>query len=140
MNIAVFILIFLGLDTIMNILSKKVIKLLGIDFLFFASWLAGITYGIAPGIVISVILLAEHTFLHMTKSRFIAFSFPAQFVAVILGHVLGTGGFVVSLVVYQAINSVLMLIIGGLGPFFVIFLVVNSVFNVVVYRVWAGIG
>ena len=138
MHIVIFVLMFLALDTVINLISKKTLKLLGIDFLFFASWLAGINYGIIPGIIVSLILLGEHTLLHAGKSRFIVFSFPAQMAAVILGYVLGIGGFWLSLVVYQILNSILMLIIGGLGPFFVIFLVVNSLFNIVLYRIWVA--
>ncbi|MBL7170123.1 MAG: hypothetical protein ISS48_03825 [Candidatus Aenigmarchaeota archaeon] len=140
MHVIIFTLIFLALDAVMNVLSAKLLKFLGIDFLFFASWLAGINYGIGPGIVVSLILLGEHALLHMTKSRFIAFSFPAQIGAVLLGHFLGMSGFFISLVVYQVVNTVLMLIIGGLGPFFVTFIVVNSVFNVVLHRIWLMVG
>ncbi len=140
MHILLFILMFLVLDVLVNFLSLKLLKILGIDFLFFASWLAGINYGIGAGIVVSLILLAEHTLIHFRKSKYIALSFPAQIGAVLLGYYLGTSGFFVSLGAYQVINTGLMLIIGGLGPFFLNFLVINTVFNVVLYRVWLWVG
>jgi hypothetical protein len=127
---------FLVLDVVINLLSVKLLKFLGIDFLFFASWLAGVNYGLGSGIVVSLVLLAEHTFIHFRKSKYIALSFPAQFAAVLLGNFLGTGGFFISLAVYQVINTLLMLVIGGMGAFFLTFLTINSIFNVLLYRIW----
>jgi hypothetical protein len=139
MNILVFTLIFLVLDLVMNLLSLKVTKLLGIDFLFFASWLAGINYGIFPGIIVSLLLLAEHTILHLNKSKYIGFSLPSQLSAVLLGYFLGQGGFIISLIIYQVINTLLMVFIGGFGIFFFIFLVVNTIFNLFVHFIWLKI-
>jgi len=138
MNIIFYIAIFLSLDIMLNLLSNKVFKILGLDFLFLASWLAGINYGIGPGIIVSVILLVEHSLLHPSKSQFILFSFPAQIGAVLLGKFLGMSGFFISLVVYQIINSSLMLITGGFGMFFVAFLVINTIFNVIMFKFLGG--
>ncbi|MBD3155722.1 MAG: hypothetical protein GF368_03635 [Candidatus Aenigmarchaeota archaeon] len=136
MHVLIFTVVFLVLDVLINLISLRTFKLLGIDFLFFASWLAGINYGIGPGIVVSLVLLAEHTFIHFRKSKYIALSFPAQIISVVSGYFLGVNGFFISLGIYQVINSGLMLIVGGLGPFFLNFLVINSAFNVILYRIW----
>ncbi|NCO97393.1 MAG: hypothetical protein GW780_05105 [Candidatus Aenigmarchaeota archaeon] len=140
MHFIIFMLLFLGLDIALNLLTKKLIKFLGIDFLFLASWLAGINYGIIPGIVVATVLLAEHSLLHPSKSQFILFSFPAQLIAVLLGYFLGMNGFGISLVAYQIVNTGIMFATGGFGPLFVAFLVVNSLFNVIVYRVLLAVG
>ncbi len=131
---------FLVFDVVLNLVTGKLLKFLGIDFLFLASWLAGINYGIGSGIIVSIILLVEHALLHPSKTNFILFSFPSQIGAAVLGHILGMSGFWISLVVYQVINSALMLITGGFGMLFVVFVVVNSVFNVIAYRVLLAIG
>ncbi|PIU23157.1 MAG: hypothetical protein COT13_04540 [Chloroflexi bacterium CG08_land_8_20_14_0_20_45_12] len=139
MQILLFTLIFLLLDVAMNLISLKVTKLLGMDFLFFASWLAGMNYEVSQGIVVSLVLIAEHSMLHMRKSKFIGFSLPAQIGAVLLGHFLGAGWFFGSLIIYQVINTGLMSIIGGIGLRFGIFLVVNTLFNILVYNIWSRV-
>ena len=140
MNIILYTLIFFGLDIILRFVSRKTIRFSGLDVLFFASWLAGINYGISQGVIVAVVLVVGHAFLRPSKAQYILFSIPAQISAVALGYFFGMSKFTLSLVVYQIINTGLMFATGGFGMRFIIFLVVNSSVNIVVHNVLAGFG
>jgi len=139
MEIFIFASIFLGLDILFNILSSRVFKFLGIDLLFFASWITGINYGIKEGLFLSFILVLEHSILHLNKSRLIVLSIPSQISAVLLGYFLGPTHFLTSLLIYQLINTLIMLLVGGFGPFFVLFLISNTLFNILTQKIWIQI-
>lgn len=134
MSILMFLLIFLALDVLINIFTKNFVKMLGMDFLFLGSWIAGMEFGIVPGVLISLILLVEHSLFFIGKSRFILLSFPVQILAVFLGFYLGTDFFLLSLVLYQLGNFLIMYIMKAIGPKFVIFLFFNSVFSLVLFK------
>ncbi|OGI16042.1 hypothetical protein A3K63_02085 [Candidatus Micrarchaeota archaeon RBG_16_49_10] len=137
MGAFLFLLLFLVLDVGINLLTKNTVKFLGFDFLFFASWLAGVKYGLWPAILISLLLLAEHTIFFLGKGRFILLSFPAQLIAVLMGHYLGVGYFTISLVAYQVANLSLMMLVNAFGPGFVLFLAFNTIFNLILFRVYS---
>ena len=136
MSILAFLLIILLLDVFINLFTKSFVKILGMDFLFVGSWLAGIEFGIFPGILISVILLFEHSLFFLGKSRFILFSFPVQILAVFLGFYLGADYLLLSLIIYQLGNLVIMALIKAIGPRFIIFLFFNTVFSLVMSRLF----
>ena len=136
MHPLVFASILLISDLALNFTSSRILKFLGIDLLFFSSWLSGIKYGILDGFIISLALLLGHSIVHINKNKFILFSLPAQFSAVILGYFLGESGFLKSLLVYQLINTGLMVVLGGIGPLFLIFLLTNTAFNIILYKIW----
>ena len=86
--------------------------------------------------MVSLILLIEHSLFFLGKSRFILLSFPVQIMAVFLGYYLGVNYFLVSLVVYQLGNLLIMALIKAVGPRFVVFLFFNSVFSLVLFRIF----
>jgi len=126
---------FFGIDVILRFVSRKTIRFSGLDALFFASWLAGINYGIPQGIIVAVFLVVAHAFLRPSKAHYILFSIPAQISAVVLGNIFGISKFTLSLVVYQIINTGLMFATGGFGMHFIIFLVLNVSFNFLLHKI-----
>lgn len=136
MHFVIFLLIFLSLDVALNILSKKTFKMLGIDFLFFSAWLGGWNYGILKGMIVGLVLLIEHGLFYPSRIQYILISFPSQMIASILGYFLGIPSFYTSLVAYQLLNTFIMAIFGGFGPNFAVFVLLNSLFNILTYRVF----
>jgi len=134
MNIIIYTLLFFGFDVILRFISKKTIKFSGLDVLFFASWLAGINYGISQGVIVAVVLVIGHAFLRPSKAQYILFSIPAQISAVVFGYFFGMSKFILSLVVYQIINTGLMFATGGFGMHFIIFIVLNTSFNFLLHK------
>ena len=135
MNIILYTLFFLVLDSVLRKITLKTIKFSGLDFLFFASWMTGINYGISQGVIVSFILLIWHAFLRPSKAQYIMFSLPAQISAVALGYFFGLENFAISLIVYQFLNFVLILITGGFGMHFIIFLALNTFFNLILHNI-----
>jgi hypothetical protein len=134
MNVFWFLMVFLVLDILINIFTRKVVKFLGLDFLFIGSWLAGVKYGFVPGVIVALVLLFEHSAIMLKKTRYIFPSLPVQILAVFLGYHFGFDYFVFSLLIYQATNSLLMLLIKAFGPRFVVFVILNTVFNIFIFR------
>ena len=135
MNVLIFVLVLFALDVLLNFFTRSFVKMLGMDLLFIGSWFAGVEYGVGPGILISILLLIEHTLFFMGKGRFIILSLPVQILAVFLGHFLGMNYFLLSLVVYQLGNVLTMFLIKAIGPRFAIFLFFNTIFNLVLFKI-----
>lgn len=134
MTFALFIIIFLVLNVMTDIVSK-VSKFKGIDFLLIASWIAGVKYGIGGGIVTALIMTIEHAFLNPHIARYIIFSMPSQILAAVLGNILGPAWFLVTLIAYNISTILIMIITEGAGARFVGFLIVNAIFNLFIYRI-----
>lgn len=131
-----FSLVFIVLNFVLDLFSKKILHIDGTDFLFFAPWLAAIKFGVYEGVVLAVVILVLHTFMHMRIARFIALSFPTQILAVFMGYFFGLGGFWVTLVVYYFASSVVTGLLGGLGGGYFLFLLANSITNIVAFFVY----
>ncbi len=132
----IFSLSFIVLNFIFDLLAKKLFHINGIDFLFFAPWLAGIRFGYYEGLILAAIILVTHVSLHMRIARFILLSYPAQAVSVIMGHFFGLEGFWVTLVIYYFLSTGLTFLLGGIGGGYFMFLLVNTITNVVSFFTW----
>lgn len=131
-----FSLIFIILNFVLDLFSKKILHIDGTDFLFFAPWLAGIRFGIYEGIIVAGAILVIHVFMHMRIARFILLSFPTQILAVFFGYLFGLGGFWVTLPVYYFASTVVTWLLGGLGGGYFMFLLVNSITNIIAFFVY----
>lgn len=132
-NFLLFSLIFILSNFVLDFLSKKILHIDGTDFLFFAPWLVGIKFGIIEGIVLATVLLVIHTLMHMSISRFILLSFPAQISAILFGYFFGTSGFWVALVAYYFISTAITWLLGGVGGGYFMFILANSITNIVAF-------
>ena len=132
----IFSLVFVVLNFVLDLFSKKVLHIDGTDFLFFAPWLAGIKFGVYEGVILAAVILVVHAFMHMRIARFILLSFPTQILAVFMGYFFGVGGFWVTLVVYYSASSVITALLGGLGGGYALFLLANSITNIVAFFVY----
>ena len=131
-NLLIFSLIFVGMNFLLDAASRK-IRMDGIDFLFFAPWLAAIKFGIYPGIILAGIILFSHMVMHLRIARYILLSFPAQVIAVLFGYYFGISGFWVALVLYHLISGIITALLGGLGGRYFIFILLNIVTNVATF-------
>lgn len=131
-----FSLIFIVLNFVLDLFSKKILHIDGTDFLFFAPWLAGIRFGVYEGVILAVVILAIHAFMHMRIARFILLSFPTQILAVFMGYFFGFEGFWVTMVVYYFASTVVTGLLGGLGGMYFMFLLANSITNIVAFFVY----
>lgn len=132
----IFSLVFIVLNFVLDLFSKKVLHIDGTDFLFFAPWLAAIKFGVYEGVILAVVILVLHAFMHMKIARFILLSFPTQLLAVFMGYFFGLEGFWVTLVVYYFASSVITGLLGGLGEGYFMFLLVNSITNIIAIFVY----
>jgi hypothetical protein len=124
-----FSLLFIGLNTAVDAINLKINVLHGIDFLFFAPWLAGAIYGLYQGIILAVALLALHILFNLSIAIYQVASFPAQAVAVFLGNTMGLGGFWISVLLFFVVSSIIVFLLRGFGGRFLMFLIVAIVFN-----------
>ena len=129
----VFSLVFIVLNFVLDMFSKKVLHTDGTDFLFFAPWLAAIKFGIYEGVILAAIVLGIHSFMHMRIARFIVLSFPTQILAVFMGYFFGLEGFWVTLVAYYSVSTAITGLLGGLGGGYFMFLLANSLTNVITF-------
>jgi len=132
----IFSLVFIGLNFVLDLFSKKVLHIDGIDFLFFAPWLAGIRFGVFEGLILAIVVLVIHTFMHLRIARFILLSFPAIVLAIVFGYLFGLEGFWIALVVYYLVSSVTTWLLGGLGGGYFMFLLTNSITNIAAFFVY----
>lgn len=132
----IFSLVFIVLNFVLDLFSKKVLHIDGTDFLFFAPWLTAIKFGIYEGIILAIVILVVHAFMHMRIARFILLSFPTQILAVFMGYFFGLEGFWVTLVVYYFASSVITALLGGLGGGYLMFLLANSITNIAAFFVY----
>lgn len=128
-----FSLGFIILNFILDLFSDKFLGIDGTDFLFFAPWLAGIRFGIFEGVILAVALLVIHSFMHMKISRFILLSFPTQLLAIIFGYFFGISGFWITLVVYYLASTIITALLGGLGEGYFMFILANSITNIIAF-------
>lgn len=133
MSFFTFVGVLLLIDTVLNFAIYKTTKVRGVDLIFFAAWAGGMNYGVLLGLVASIIIMAERVILN-PQMGMIVFSIPIQFAAALLGSLLGPGGFLLTLVIYQAANLTLALLSQVFGGRFILFLVANTIFNIVVYN------
>ena len=131
-----FSLVFIVINFVFGLLTKKFIHLDGVDFLFFAPWLAGIRFGVYEGLILAAVIMIVHSFMHMRIARLILLSFPAVAVTVVMGYYFGLGGFWITLVVYYFVSSVITALLGGLGGGYFMFLLANSITNIVAFFVY----
>lgn len=132
----IFSLVFIALNFVLDLFSKKILHIDGTDFLFFAPWLAGIKFGVYEGLILAAVILVMHSFMHMRIARFILLSFPTQVLAVFFGYLFGLEGFWVTLVIYYFASTVITRLLGGLGGGYFLFLLANSITNIVAFFVY----
>ncbi len=102
----------------------------GIDLLFFAPWLIAGKLGFSSALTLGFILMAIHIIFNLHMARFVVLALPALLLAVILGGKLGIAGFYTALTVYMIASTVTTTMFGGLGPRFILFLIVGTLFNI----------
>jgi len=139
MDFIAFSIIFVVLNIGLDFLTSYFIKIPGLDFLFFAPWLAATKFGIYNAFILAVVLLIIHTLFHI---RILFYSFtalPAQILAIFLGSFLGIGGFYPALVLYLIASSIFVAIMGGFGGRYSVFLFVNFLFNSFAFYVMTGL-
>ena len=124
-----FSILFISLNIIADLIHYKVRVVHGIDFLFFAPWLAGALYGLQQGIILAGILLALHVVFNIDIALYQVASFPSLAVAIFLGNNMGVRGFWVSLAAYLGVSSVIVLVLRGFGGRFLSFLLAALIFN-----------
>ncbi len=128
-----FSLIFVGLNILLDFISVKFHDLPGIDFLFFAPWYAGVIYSPGKALMLGMIILVIHASMRLKIAHFILVSFPGPILAAYLGNILGYGGFWLSLLVYYAVSSIIVLAMRGLGAKYVTFMAINLIMNVTLF-------
>ena len=135
MDFVIFSLIFVGLNSLLGLIFWRMPSLhgLGIDFLFFAPWATAIIFGFFQGIVLAIVLLVLHAIFNYRIAQYIFASLPAQALVVVLGSLLGASGFWIALVAYYVLNTAIVFMIAPPTPVFFLFLVVNSVFNILLF-------
>ena len=131
-----FSLVFIILNFILDLFSKKVLHVDGTDFLFFAPWLAGIKFGIVEGVLLAAVILVIHSIMHIRIARFILLSFPTQVLTVLFGYWFGISGFWIAMVVYYFASTVITWMLGGLGSGYFLFLLANSITNITAFFVY----
>ncbi len=136
LDFLIFSLVFIVLNFVLDLFSKKILHIDGTDFLFFAPWLAAIKFGVYEGVILAVVILVLHAFMHMRIARFILLSFPTQLLIVFMGYFFGLEGFWVTLVVYYLASSVITGLLGGLGEGYFMFFLANSITNIVAFFVY----
>jgi len=124
-----FSALFVGLNIVSDIVHLKLRSIHGIDFLFFAPWLAASLYGMYEGIILALILVVVHALFNLHLAVYELASFPAQLVAVFLGNTMGLVSFWISLIAFLAVSSVIVILLRGFGGRFFIFLLIALVFN-----------
>ncbi|MBU5537596.1 MAG: hypothetical protein QW818_03865 [Candidatus Aenigmatarchaeota archaeon] len=124
------------MNFLLDLFSKKILHIDGTDFLFFAPWLAGTKFGIIEGLTLAAIILVIHSLMHLKIARFILVSFPAQILAVFFGYLFGLEGFWITLVAYYFISTIITWLLGGLGSGYFVFLLTNSITNIVAFFVY----
>lgn len=129
LNFIVFSLIFIAAEIILDIITSKFIRIQGFDFLFFIPWFASIIYNIQGALLLSAILLVIHAIFNPRIMHYILISFPAPISSVFLGSFLGIAGFLPSLIVYFLISSAIMIAAKAFGGRFLMFVLLNFVFN-----------
>lgn len=129
----IFSLVFIVGNYVLDLFSKKFLHIDGTDFLFFAPWLAGIKFGVYEGIILSVVILVLHAFMHMRIAKFIILSFPTQIMAALMGYFFGIEGFWVTLVVYYVASTTITGLLGGVGGMYFMFLLTNSITNIIAF-------
>ncbi len=135
LGLVTFAVIFTLANIVFSFFSKRSIHSTGLDFLFYAPWLASINFGIYGAFKLAIVLSVVHAALNMRIAHFILMSFPAQLAAIALGYFLGVGGFWISLVIYLAASSVITYVSGGVGGRYVVFLVASAAFNILLFFV-----
>lgn len=132
MDFLVFSLIFVVLDIVLDVISIFT-KIPGLDFLFFAPWLAAPIYGLSNALILAFVLFITHVIAHLAIAHLMLSALPAQVLAVVLGRSLGIGGFWTTLPVYYVVSTAIIILFGGLGGRYVLFLIINSVFNILLF-------
>ena len=108
----------------------------GIDLLFFAPWLVAGKLGFSNALTLGFILMAIHIVFNLHMARFVVLALPALLLAVIIGSALGIAGFYTALIVYMIASTVTTTAFGGLGPRYVLFLIVGTLFNIGLFSVY----
>ncbi len=135
----IFSLVFIIGNYILDLFSKKFLHIDGTDFLFFAPWLAAIKFGVYEGVILAAVILVLHAFMHMRIARFIVLSFPTQILAVFFGYLFGIEGFWVTLVVYYVASTAVTGLLGGIGGMYFMFLLANSITNIIAFFVYQAL-
>ena len=129
-----FSILFIALNTLLDILHMKFFRdIHGIDFIFFAPWLAGVLFGFYQGIIFSIVLLAIHAVLKLKLVFYEFASFPAVVLAVLIGGIWNVGGFWAALVLFLVASSVTVAVLRGFGGRFVSFLFISFIFNALLF-------
>lgn len=129
LNFIIFSLIFVISEVVLDLITSKYFRIPGLDFLFFAPWVAGFLYNIQDALFLTVAILLIHAIFNPRIMHYILISFPAPISAVFLGGFLGINGFLPSMIVYFVISSAIMIVAKGFGGRFLMFLLLNFVFN-----------
>ncbi len=124
-----FSALFVGLNIVSDIVHLKLRSIHGIDFLFFAPWFAASLYGMYEAIILGLVLLVVHIFFNLHMALYELSSFPAQLIAIFLGSTMGLASFWISLIVFLAVSSGIVILLRGFGGRFFIFLLIALVFN-----------
>ena len=128
----IFIAAFCLAFTVVVDLAMRKMTLTGIDFLFYAPWVIALTSPI-NAIIFAIVITFLHAAMHSKIAPYILLAIPCQLIAVAIAVFLGAGSFFIALLVYLAIAMLIMFFARAIGGRFVIFLILNFAFNVVVY-------
>jgi hypothetical protein len=130
----IFVILNIGLDAV-----SMFIKIPGLDFLFFAPWLASTKFGIYNPLILGLVLLVIHSAFHLGRIFYSVSALPALVVAVLLGSLLGLGGFYISLIAYLAVCSIIVLSMGGFSGRYSLFLFISFLFNSFAFYLMSGL-
>ena len=132
----VFSTVFICLSIFFDfIITRLRIGDIGVDFLFFAPWLAGIIYGIAQGTILAIILTAVHVMFHPRVGHFIVTVLPSQVLSVILGKTLGPSGFWLALFLFFLLGTIILRFFGRISGRYIGIIFVNSVLSIFLFFV-----
>ncbi len=126
--IAGFCLIF----TVVVDLVMTRMTLTGIDFLFYAPWVIALTNPV-NAIVFAVIITFVHAAIHSKIAPYILLAIPSQMIAITIAAFLGPSSFFIALLAYLGVATLIMLFARVIGGRFITFLILNFVFNIIVY-------
>ncbi len=128
----IFILIFCLFFTIAVDFVMRKLTLTGVDFLFYAPWVIALTSPV-NAIIFAIIITFVHAAMHSKIAPYILLAIPCQLVSIAIAVFLGAGSFFIALFVYLGIAILIMFFARVVGGRFVAFLIINFVFNIIVF-------
>ena len=131
-----FAIAFVSLNIALDVLTQKVLKIHGLDFLFIAPWIAAFTFGLYEAAVVTIFLVVTHIILSVKIANYILLSSPAMAISILIGNSLGAGSFWLAMIVYYLISSTAVFLMRGFGGRYISFVILNIVFNLVVRYIY----